>query len=55
MKNVFIKDGAVDYVTKEKLDADKNWKIKEQYTLFAVITCGYKEHIVETKYIKKIA
>lgn len=55
MSKSFLKDGAVNYITKEKLDVDKNWKIKESYTLFAVITCGYKEHIVETKYIKKIA
>lgn len=55
MKSVIIKDGAVDYITKEPIDINKEWKIKEQYTLFAVITCGYVEHIVETKYIKKIA
>lgn len=55
MKNVIIKDNAIDYITKEKLDINKEWKLKESYTLFAVITCGYVEHIVETKYIKKIA
>lgn len=55
MKSVIIKDGSVDYITKEKLDINKEWKLKESYTLFAVITFGYKEHIVETKYIKKIA
>lgn len=55
MKSVIIKDGAIDYSTKEPIIINKEWKLKESYTLFAVITCGYVEHIVEKKYIKKIA
>lgn len=55
MSRNILKSGAIDYITKEKLDINKEWKLKESYTLFAVITCGYVEHIVETKYIKKIA
>lgn len=53
MSKSILKNGAIDCVTKEKLDINKEWKIKQQYTLFAVISCGYKEHIIETKYIKK--
>lgn len=52
MSEVYILDNTVDFKTKKLINSNRTWKLKKCYTLFAVITDGYTEHIIETKYIK---
>lgn len=49
---VYITVNAVDFKTKKPINSNRIWQLKKCYTLFAVITDGYTEHIIETKYIK---
>ena len=52
MSEVYITVNAVDFKTKIPINSNRIWQLKKCYTLFAVITDGYTEHIIETKYIK---
>lgn len=52
MSEVYITVNAVDFKTKKPINSNRIWQLKKRYTLFAVITDGYTEHIIETKYIK---
>lgn len=52
MSEVYILDNTVDFKTKKLINSNRTWQLKKCYTLFAVITDGYTEHIIETKYIK---
>lgn len=52
MSEVYITVNAVDFKTKKPINSNRIWQLKKCYTLFAVITDGYTEHIIETKYIK---
>lgn len=52
MNKVYILDNTVDFKTKKPINSNCTWQLKKRYTLFAVITDGYAEHIIETKYIK---
>ena len=50
MSEVYITVNAVDFKTKKPINSNRIWQLKKCYTLFAVITDGYTEHIIETKY-----